>query len=706
MTFTEAAAEVLRLIGKPLHYKDITELAIQKNLLSHVGKSPEVTMGSRLAALLKKGPKENPLVRIKPGVFALRAWEDGGPPGPAPDAVPAPPAATPAPAPVKGAGREPGKRGHAPAEKKERPAPAPAEAAEPIEAAAAPEPTEAAPEQPEAAELPEAEPTTAADETEATGAEAGDDEGDEAPTAVLPVAAALAPSAATPQPPAATPQPMAVTPQPPAATPSAPHAARTVDPTTSRNVSLGERYAPGADELMRADLAAGATDMFGEEDDDDQPILGGDPAADAAGGRRRRRRRRGRGPEVRGEEAGLPSYTVSPAFGDAPREGAAEARADQPRDRGDQPRERNDQPRDRGDQPRERNDQPRERGDQPRDRGERGDQPRDRGERGDQPRDRGEQPRDRGERSDQLREGRDRRDDRGERGEGRHDDAQGDRRDDRGQGRVEPMGEGDDVFGRDMVDIVLAVLSSFDRNGGAVSLRTLAEAAQRRGRLQGDIQALQSQMMAAARADNLRRVATGQRPRFRIQGGRVALTDWGLHQDLLRLEGEALAAVERYRDGCRKALARKLTELPPHAFVEVAVTLLERIGMTQIKAIKRPGAGPGEAHLSALLKGPGAESRVAVVIRKDGREIGRERVIEVRGSHHHYGSAAAAWLLTAGQVLSGAREEASVIGALPVTLLDGAALARCCEEQGVAVMRTQLTIAIPDLEFFEAVRGS
>ena len=60
MTFTEAAAEVLRIAGKPLHYKEITELAIEKNLLSHVGKSPEVTMGARLAALLKKEDKENP----------------------------------------------------------------------------------------------------------------------------------------------------------------------------------------------------------------------------------------------------------------------------------------------------------------------------------------------------------------------------------------------------------------------------------------------------------------------------------------------------------------------------------------------------------------------------------------------------------------------------------------------------------------------
>lgn len=47
MTFTEAAAEVLRLVGRPLHYKEITDIAIEKNLLSHVGKSPEVTMGDR-----------------------------------------------------------------------------------------------------------------------------------------------------------------------------------------------------------------------------------------------------------------------------------------------------------------------------------------------------------------------------------------------------------------------------------------------------------------------------------------------------------------------------------------------------------------------------------------------------------------------------------------------------------------------------------
>ena len=40
MTFIEAAAEVLRQAGKPLHYKEITELAIEKNLLPTWARRP------------------------------------------------------------------------------------------------------------------------------------------------------------------------------------------------------------------------------------------------------------------------------------------------------------------------------------------------------------------------------------------------------------------------------------------------------------------------------------------------------------------------------------------------------------------------------------------------------------------------------------------------------------------------------------------
>ncbi len=71
MTFSEAAIEVLYRAGRPLHYKKITEAAIQEELLSHVGRTPEKTMGDRLTKEAQK--KQGASVkRIRPGVYQLR----------------------------------------------------------------------------------------------------------------------------------------------------------------------------------------------------------------------------------------------------------------------------------------------------------------------------------------------------------------------------------------------------------------------------------------------------------------------------------------------------------------------------------------------------------------------------------------------------------------------------------------------------------
>ena len=59
-----------------------------------------------------------------------------------------------------------------------------------------------------------------------------------------------------------------------------------------------------------------------------------------------------------------------------------------------------------------------------------------------------------------------------------------------------------------------------------------------------------------------------------------------------------------------------------------------------------------------------------------------------------------------GQVLSGAREEASAPGAASVTLLDGAALAALCEQHGIGVTRCAVTVPLPDPELFDALRTS
>ncbi len=625
MTFTDAAAEVLRLVGRPLHYKEITDIAIEKNLLSHVGKSPEVTMGARLAAMLKKDTGDTPLIRVKPGVFALREWDEKT---------------------LRAAvdGKK-GKRGG-------RQEPAKAARHEVEEEVAAPE---------------AAEEDDAADEAET----------DDAPAAIGEIKAAAAPEGATEAADEADDETLVSTSPvakgaPPSPRPSAPTYARAAD----------EDIDNGPDDVMRAEAAAGAAEMFDEEDDDDQPILGGsddragggatEPGAD--GRRRRRRRRRGR--STNGEPqavptsgGGLPSYTATPAF---------EVRHARDAGRGDVGR---DAGRDIG-----RSDV-------------RGDVGRDVGR--DVSRD-GGRDRDRDSRDSRDRDG------------GR----------DREIGRdVAPTeavyrpqvieltpGDGhpalDDLTGRELADAVATILSTFDRNAGAVSLRQIAETAQRRGRLAGDAQLVQSQVAAAVRADNARRAAAGQRPRFRFAGGRVALTDWLLGGDLARLEQEALAAVERYRDAARRAFARKLGELPGHAFIEICVLALERMGVGQLRAVRRAGGPGGESHFSGVLRLGIDEIRVAIIIRRDGREVGRERVTELRGSLHHYGPATVGWIFTAGQTLSGAREEASVPGTAPIALYDGLAVARLCEDNDVAVIRARLPIAIPDVDLLEALRAS
>jgi hypothetical protein len=573
MTFTEAAAQVLRLIGKPLHYKEITDVAIERNLLSHVGKSPEVTMGARLAALVKKGDKENPLVRVKPGVFALREWDS--------------------------ATIEKGLADRTPA----------------LERLAAQEPADAEDFEAQAALEPDG------------GEEGG---GDEAPL---------------------------------------------LDPA----------------ERERAEMAAHATEFFETEEDDDEPIFGREPEAaatasedrgsDPGGRRRRRRRRRGGRPEetVVGGGDGLPSYTVSDAPAELPAAAIAEAeRRASERDRGD---------RDRGEDSERKRDVELEAPARERDRGERDRGERDRGERDRGDRDRGE--RDRGER------------DRGERDRGERD--RGDR--DRAPVNGAAHAGADDVVGRGVADGLEALLETFDRSRGPVAIQTLTDAAQRRGRFFGEHSIAPGVLLAAARTDNTCALSRGERPRFRVAGSRIGLTEWSLDGEIVRIEREIQQLVTRYREASRRVLLRNLQELPHRALGEMVLLLLEQVGFSELLPLRRPGSHGAELHLSGKLRTPAGELQTAVVVRRDGREVGRERVTELRGALHHYGPAHSGWLITTGQVLSGAREEAASPGASPVSVIDGLGLARLCEEHGVGVVRETIGLALPDLDLMDGLRG-
>ncbi len=272
---------------------------------------------------------------------------------------------------------------------------------------------------------------------------------------------------------------------------------------------------------------------------------------------------------------------------------------------------------------------------------------------------------------------------------------------DRGRGQA-PV---DELVGRDLAEALAQLLSGYDRNAGPVGYARLAEAAKRRGRLNLDLAQGQALLEAAARADNVRRQCQGQRPRFRLGDRRVALSEWGLDNEFQRVERDLYSVVDRYREQSRRALLRRLQELPQRSFGELVLLLLERIGFSDLAPVRRPGSHGAELHLSGRLTGPASEIRTGIVMRRDGREIGRERVTELRGALHHYGPANAGWLITAGQVLSGAKEEANAPGAAPVNLLDGVGLVRLMEEQGIGVTRISLSLPVADVELFDALKS-
>jgi hypothetical protein len=91
MTFLEAALEILKRERKALHYKELTEKAMERKLLTFVGRTPEVTMQTQLTSAVKKAPGA-PFVRVKPGVFGLLRYPESAPapePEPTPEPVPA-----------------------------------------------------------------------------------------------------------------------------------------------------------------------------------------------------------------------------------------------------------------------------------------------------------------------------------------------------------------------------------------------------------------------------------------------------------------------------------------------------------------------------------------------------------------------------------------------------------------------------------------
>ena len=255
------------------------------------------------------------------------------------------------------------------------------------------------------------------------------------------------------------------------------------------------------DDRRRAEIAAGATDLFAAEADDDQPIFGAiaeeewdeddGEEADRNGGTRRQRRRRKRGrasDDVRqNTDDDLPTYTVSEPSHELLKVVDAELRAREQRE--------------------------------------------------------AEKSQNSGSRTEQRME---------QRGEAKAP-------------ATPPLGSGDrgrpsialdDLAGKELADVIYQILSGYDRNAGPIGLQRLIETGKRRGRITADVTQGQALVEAAVRADNARRSAAGLRTRFKVSDRRIAPADWSLDNETLRLERELQQSTDRYREHVRKSVLR------------------------------------------------------------------------------------------------------------------------------------------------------
>jgi hypothetical protein len=98
MTFLEAAIEVLRHEPEPLHFAEIAKRAVQRNLLSHVGRDPEAAMRTCLNSAVRGD--QAILTRNKPGYYAISEGVSLPPPATVPAPVPAPVVVAPVAVPV------------------------------------------------------------------------------------------------------------------------------------------------------------------------------------------------------------------------------------------------------------------------------------------------------------------------------------------------------------------------------------------------------------------------------------------------------------------------------------------------------------------------------------------------------------------------------------------------------------------------------
>ena len=74
LSFTQAAYELLARAGRPMHYRELTDLALAKKWILTNGKTPEQTMVSLLRAEIRRNGARARFVAKGLGLYALSRY--------------------------------------------------------------------------------------------------------------------------------------------------------------------------------------------------------------------------------------------------------------------------------------------------------------------------------------------------------------------------------------------------------------------------------------------------------------------------------------------------------------------------------------------------------------------------------------------------------------------------------------------------------
>lgn len=72
-SFKSIAHQILSEEGKPLYYREITNIAIKKGILITTGKRPWATMNSQLSMDIVNKGKRSEFIRTKTGCYSLKS---------------------------------------------------------------------------------------------------------------------------------------------------------------------------------------------------------------------------------------------------------------------------------------------------------------------------------------------------------------------------------------------------------------------------------------------------------------------------------------------------------------------------------------------------------------------------------------------------------------------------------------------------------